>query len=123
MKNRVIDGFTGIVDLAEILIQEKQDKDSLDGINKSQRENVLRKLQGSGVVDKDLTVYYWQNANDLDELIVKELIIDLCSVDNVLDLSEKWIESCKVKVAMKKTQQIYNNEKVQHFLWNYFIQR
>ena len=102
MKNRVIDGFTGIVDLAEILIQEKQDKDSLDGINKSQRENVLRKLQGSGVVDKDLTVYYWQNANDLDELIVKELIIDLCSVDNVLDLSEKWIESCKVKGSHEK---------------------
>ena len=72
MENRINNCGTGIVDLAEILIQEKQ-----NDIEKSVRETVLRKIQEGDIVDKDLTVRYWQTADDLDELIRQELILDL----------------------------------------------
>ena len=102
MKNRVIDGHTGIVDLAEILIQEKQDKDGDSGISKSQREIVLRKIQESGDVDKDLTVHYWKTADDLDESIKQELISDLHSNKDGTDLPERWIEACKTEGSQEK---------------------
>jgi len=102
MKNRVIDGYTGIVDLAEILVQEKQDKDDKDCVSKTQREIILRKIQEGGEVDKDLTVHYWKTADDLDELIKQELINDLDSKNNGSDLSERWIEACKLPGSYEK---------------------
>ncbi|MCL2203701.1 MAG: AAA family ATPase [Defluviitaleaceae bacterium] len=93
MKNRVIDGCTGIVDLAEILIQEKQDKEGDGGICKSQREATLKKIQESGNVDKDLAVHYWKNADDLDALIKSELINDLAANESGEDLPECWASS------------------------------
>lgn len=59
MENKVHQCGTGIVDLAEILIQEKQ-----NDIEKSMREIVLRKIQEGDVVDKDLSVRYWKTAID-----------------------------------------------------------
>lgn len=91
MENRINNHGTGIVDLAEILIQEKQ-KD----IEKSVRETVLRKIQEGDVVDNDLSVLYWQTADDLDELIRRELIRDLGSDADGTKLAEDWINACKL---------------------------
>jgi len=102
MKNRFIDGYSGIIDLAEILIQEKQDKDGDDGVRKSQREEILRNLQGAGSIDKDLEVHYWQSADDLDELIMQELVIDLCSNKDGSNLPERWVEFCMMNGSQDK---------------------
>lgn len=97
MENRVNRRGTGIVDLAEILIQEKQ-KD----IEKSAREIVLRKIQEGGVVAKDLTVRYWQTADDLDELIKQELIHDLGAEDDEAKLPECWNNACKLPGSQER---------------------
>jgi len=91
MENRVNKRGTGIVDLAEILIQEKQNE-----IAKSVREEVLRKIQEGDIVDKDLTVRYWQTVDDLDELLRLELIRDLGSDAEDKDLADRWTEICKL---------------------------
>ena len=97
MENRINNCGTGIVDLAEILIQEKQ-----NDIEKSVRETVLRKIQEGDIVDKDLTVRYWQTADDLDELIRQELILDLGSDVNGENLPECWINACKLPGSQER---------------------
>lgn len=97
MENRINNCGTGIVDLAEILIQEKQ-----NSIEKSARETVLRKIQEGGVVDKDLTVRYWQNAADVDELIRQELILDLGADVEGENLPERWISACKLPDSQER---------------------
>ena len=62
----------------------------------------MRKIQESEDIDKDLTVRYWKTADDLDELIKLELIRDLNSCDDGSDLSERWIEACKIKDSQEK---------------------
>jgi ATP-dependent exoDNAse (exonuclease V) alpha subunit len=102
MENRVNNRGTGIVDLAEILIQERQNE-----ITKSVREKVLRKIQEGGVVDRDLTVHYWQTIDDLDELIRQELIGDLGSEAGGKDLAERWIELCKLPNSQDRNPALY----------------
>jgi len=92
MENLVYNRGTGIVNLAEILIQEKQDTGE---ISKSQREKILQKIQEGDVKEKDLIVRYWKTADDLDELIRLELIADLGANADGSNLSECWIEACK----------------------------
>jgi hypothetical protein len=97
MENSVNDHGTGIVDLAEILIQEKQ-----NDTEKSVRETILRKIQASDEGYKDLSVHYWQTVDDLDELIKQELIRDLGSNADGTKLSEDWINACKVANSQEK---------------------
>ena len=97
MENHINNRGTGIVDLAEILIQEKQ-----NNIEKSVRESVLRKIQEGDVVDKDLTVHYWQTADDLDKLIKQELIRDLGAEAEESKLSEYWINACKLAGSQER---------------------
>jgi len=99
MENRVNDKGTGIVELAEILIQEKQDTGE---ISKSQREEILKKIQEGGDVYKDLSVRYWKTADDLDELIKLELINDLGADTDGNDLPQRWIDVCKIPDSYDK---------------------
>jgi len=99
MENRANNKGTGIVDLAEILIQEKQDTGD---ISKSQREEILRKIQEGGIITNDLIVRYWKTADDLDELIRLELISDLNANIDGTNLPECWIESCKIPDSYEK---------------------
>lgn len=97
MENRINNCGTGIVDLAEILIQEKQ-----NDIEKSVRETILRKIQEGDNVDKDLTVRYWQTADDLDELIKQELICDLNAEADETKLPDCWINACKLQNSQER---------------------
>ncbi|GHV41656.1 hypothetical protein FACS1894187_23530 [Synergistales bacterium] len=99
MENRVNNHGTGIVDLADILIQEKQNTDE---ISKSQREETLRKIQEGDGSYKDLSVHYWKTAEDLDELIRIELMNDLEAVDDGTNLSKRWSEICKLSDSQEK---------------------
>ena len=97
MENRVNKRGTGIVELAEILIQEKQ-----NDIDKTIREEVLRKIQEGDVVDKDLSVRYWQTADNLDELVKQELIRDLEADADGGNMDERWAEVCKMPNSQEK---------------------
>lgn len=97
MENRINNRGTGIVDLAQLLIQEKQ-----NDIPKSAREEVLRKIQGGGLVDKDLTVRYWQTVEDLDELLRLELIRDLGTDEKGEKLRECWTNACKIPDSQER---------------------
>lgn len=101
MKNKITESGSAIVDLAEILIQEKQNENQ-----KADREIVLRKLQEGGIVDKDLTVYYWKTIEDLDEYIKKELTQDLGLEGDEGKLSELWIKACEIKGSYDKNPSV-----------------
>jgi len=99
MENRVNDKGTGIVELAEILIQEKQDTGE---ISKSQREEILQKIQEGGDVYKDLSVRYWKTADELEELIKLELIHTLGADTKGSDLPQRWNDICKIPNSYEK---------------------
>jgi ATP-dependent exoDNAse (exonuclease V) alpha subunit len=99
MLNRVTGTGNGIVDLADILIQEKQ---SGDGVSKARREEILRRIQEGGDVDKDLRVYYWNNIEDLNMLLKKELIRDLKDESGGADLPKSWIQACSIPNSYDK---------------------
>lgn len=99
MLNRVTDTGNGIVDLADILIQEKQGG---DGVSKYHREEILRRVQEGGDVDKDLRVYYWNSIEDLNVLLKKELISDLKDESDGADLPKSWINACSIPNSYDK---------------------
>ena len=80
--NTVEENGTGILDLAELYIQEKQsDNDNVinSDILKQKKEKMFKKIQenGNGDIDKDLAVYFWDEKQDLEELLNNVLIKDM----------------------------------------------
>lgn len=71
LENRVRKSGNGILNLAEIYIQEKQSNEQFDKVH---QETILKKVQQGGEIDKDLTVHYWKEMADL-ELMLKSVII------------------------------------------------
>jgi len=71
LENIVNKKGNGILELAEIFIQEKQ---SEENFSKKNQETILKKVQQGGVIDKDLTIHYWKEMADL-ELMLKSIII------------------------------------------------
>ncbi len=71
LENKVNKQGNGILELAEIFIQEKQSDENFSKVN---QETILKKVQQGGVIDKDLTVHYWKEMADL-ELMLKSIVI------------------------------------------------
>jgi exodeoxyribonuclease V alpha subunit len=71
LENKVKGDGNGILDLAEIFIQEQQ---TAENFNKANQERILKKVQQGGVIERDLTVHYWKDIVDL-ELMLKSIII------------------------------------------------
>jgi exodeoxyribonuclease V alpha subunit len=69
LENRVSNKGNGILDLAEIFIQEKQQEQE----SKLAAEEMMQKVHEGGEVDKDLSVYYWNNEEELEKVIVQDL--------------------------------------------------
>lgn len=74
LENKANGYGNGILELAEIFIQEKQ---SDEYFNKAQQEQILKRVQQGGVIDKDLTVHYWKDTADLESLVKSTIIKDL----------------------------------------------
>lgn len=79
--NQVEGNGTGILDLAEIFIQEKQKSDN-EGFCcqfKEKKESLFSKIleNGNGDIDKDLSVYFWKEQDDLNETLKTVLISDM----------------------------------------------
>lgn len=73
---------TGILDLANVFIQEKQtDNDHENAVDrlKEEKEEIFTKIleNGNGSVDDDLGVYFWKDQEDLEQLLKERLISDM----------------------------------------------
>lgn len=71
LENKAKGDGNGILELAEIFIQEKQSEENFD---KAKQEQILKRVQQGGVIDKDLSVHYWKEMDEL-ELMLKSIII------------------------------------------------
>lgn len=80
--NTVEGNGTGILDLANVFIQEKQtageDSDAATTL-KLEKEKIFASIleNGNGDVDKDLSVYFWQEQDDFEKLMKDCLLKDM----------------------------------------------
>jgi ATP-dependent exoDNAse (exonuclease V) alpha subunit len=74
LENRVLKNGNGILDLAEIYIQEKQSEEKYNSIYV---ERIMKKLQEGGDVDSDLNIQYWENSEVLKEMIKNKIVLDM----------------------------------------------
>lgn len=103
--NTVEDNGTGILDLANVFIQEKQlsgDSSEAAIALKREKEEIFTKIleNGNGTVDKDLSVYFWQGQEDLELLMRKQLVEDMQALtglpaNNEQELHKIWTQAIK----------------------------
>ncbi|KSV16608.1 exonuclease [Dehalococcoides mccartyi] len=74
LENKVKGEGNGILELAEVYIQEKQEEQYWD---KNQKEQILKKVQQGGEVDTDLDVQYWNEMTELEAKLKATIISDL----------------------------------------------
>lgn len=101
--NKVEGNGCGILDLAELFIQEKQvdmtDITVADEL-KSKKETLFTKIieNGNGDVDKDLAVYFWNEQSDLEQSMREVLVCDMEKITGMTEYSsiEKlWQQAIK----------------------------
>jgi len=74
LENKVKGEGNGILELADIYVQEKQNGPDFD---KAKQEQILKKVQQGGEIDQDLVVHYWNEINDLEQMLESTIISDL----------------------------------------------
>ncbi|MBR1402755.1 MAG: ATP-dependent RecD-like DNA helicase [Treponema sp.] len=116
LDNKVKNNGTSILDLANVFIQERQKN---DGSNvetlKTEKEKVFAKIleKGNGDVDKDLSVYFWKNQEDLQKVMKKTLVADMTKIsgkefsDDESGCNELW------KASLYDENNFFNPEKIQ----------
>jgi hypothetical protein len=72
--NTVQGNGTYILDLAQVFIQEEQTENQEIPVLK---EKLFRTIQGAGDIDKDMSVYFWNDKNELDALLKSIMIQDM----------------------------------------------
>ena len=75
LENRTAGRGTGILDLANVYIHQSLAEEK-DQERDTDAEEVLRKVQEGGEVDKDLRVVYWNNAEELSNLLIEQITHD-----------------------------------------------
>lgn len=104
--NRVQDNGNGILELANVYIQEKQKNDSSDVSDvvelKAAKEEIFGKIQidGNGNVDKDLSVYFWKSQDELNNLLHDVMVKDMekmtgLEVNEDITESKLWTETIR----------------------------
>ena len=103
--NRIEGNGCGILDLAELFIQEKQ-SNMENGEEpcelKQRKEELFGKIleNGNGDIDKDLSVYFWKEQADLEQLLHDVMIEDM----------EKLTEMTEYDDPSKLWQKAISNE-------------
>ena len=113
--NRVEGNGCGILDLAELFIQEKQsdmdDIEAADTLKRKKEELFTRIMEnGNGDVDKDLAVYFWKEQADFETLLRDVLTKDMESMTSMKDypgLDKLWQQ------AIRKTDGTSNPDAIQ----------
>jgi len=76
MDNKLQRKGTGILDLASLYIRKNQ-TDSSNEVEKIDAEDMLRRVQEGGKVDKDLRVLYWSSPDDLAKQLTNAIVEDM----------------------------------------------
>ncbi len=98
--NKIEDKGTGILELASIYVRRNLDEYKDSG-QKFKEEWILKKVQESGDVDKDLRVIYWKDLDDLKKSLIETIVKDL-EVDTGLKFDsnepfEIWAQAFKIR--------------------------
>lgn len=101
--NEVEGNGRGILDLAELFIQEKQsglEDPSTAGILKRRKEQMFRKIlaDGNGDIDKDLGVYFWKEQADLESTLRNVIAQDMEKITGLTEyesLDKLWQAAIK----------------------------
>jgi len=130
--NRVNGNGTGILDLANVFIQEKQvANDDCDSaiVLKSEKEKIFTSIleNGNGQIDKDLSVYFWEEQEDLESLLQQRLIEDMGVLTGIKVKTEQekhklWYEATKDKPERIQIISPYRGEFYGTMSINTFIQ-
>ncbi len=91
--NSVEGNGNGILDLAEIFIQENQtaDNDLRASLQKVRKEKILRHiLENDGDIDeyKDLDIHFWDKQEDLEKILTDTMIKDMKAYKGTDDFSD-----------------------------------
>lgn len=116
--NRVDNKGNGILELANIFIQENQIDDNgsgkVDELKKAKEEIFERiQLDGNGDIDKDLGVYFWHDQEELQRILQDTMVRDMEDYtgwylqDEGMTLAKLWIK------ALKKEDDTANPEELQ----------
>lgn len=116
--NRVDNKGNGILELANIFIQENQIDDNgsgkVDELKKAKEEIFGRiQLDGNGDIDKDLGVYFWHDQEELQRILQDTMVRDMEDYtgwylqDEGMTLAKLWIK------ALKKEDDTANPEELQ----------
>ena len=115
----VVDGNgNGILELANIFIQENQksdDESSMTDALKQAKEEIFEKIQldGNGDIDKDLGVYFWRDQEELQRVLQETMVRDMENYtgwdlhDEGMTLNKLWTQ------ALKKEDGTANPEELQ----------
>lgn len=110
----LVDGRgTGIIELAslyrQIGITDEKNED-----NECATEELLKRVQASGDVDKDLRVLYWQEPEDLAALLINRLTADMAEDTNEdassLPFHELWMKAYNWKPEYAQVLSPYRGE-------------
>ena len=130
--NRVNDLGTGILDLANVFIQEKQlaDENCDEAIKlKMEKEQIFSEIleNGNGDVKKDLSVYFWENQEDLEKLLKQRMVDDMSTLTDLeaeteQELHSLWTEATKDKPEKIQIISPYRGEYYGTMSINTFVQ-
>ena len=130
--NTVSNNGNGILDIASIFIQEQQKENEELSLKK---EKILREVQESGEIDKDLSVYYWKDQEELNselhDIIVEDMEKETGKTCDELGGENKlWIDFLRDKdnkAQPEKTQVIspyrgefYGTDEINRFMQHTF---
>ncbi len=90
LENRVSGHGTGILDLATIYVRERG-LDRRAPERRARAEEVLRRVQEGGAVDRDLRVLYWRDDQELERLLLETVLADAeADTGQALDRERPW---------------------------------
>lgn len=75
LENRIKDRGTGIIDLADLYVRSRSLDDEAPQ-KRARAEEILRRVQEGGDVDKDLRVLYWHDSDELERLLLETAVAD-----------------------------------------------
>lgn len=98
LENSVANKGNGILNLANIYIQEKLSEESHE---REDLEIMLKKLQEGDEIEKDLKVFYWKTSEEM-EALVKEKVIEDIESDSGMKLDNNRFYEMLDKIVEKK---------------------
>lgn len=129
--NTVQGNGTSILDLAQVFIQEEQTENQEISVLK---ENLFRSIQVAGDIDKDMSVYFWNDKNELDELLKRVMIQDMEKMTGnhyeegnedklwiaAISDSNKKAQPEKIQVISPYRGEFYGTDEINRFMQNTF---